>query len=305
MRRLVAGIVLPLVLLTAACSGDDGADDTPKPKVATVADISVSGPDHAQPKISYKPPLSFTSTQRSVVDKGPGTGDAVALNSSVKVEYEFLNASDNEVVDSTWDNGKPATFLLSAVFAGLGQGLIGTHAGDRVLVAVAPADGIPNGNGTTIRKGDSLIIVVDLLKVSTPGPLPDDELPTLTLDDKNPSGFTAQPKTPATVTSLGINVLKQGKGPAVTAGQTLTVEYLGQVYPDGTVFDESYSEKDPISFPLSQVIAGWQEGLVGQHVGSRVVLTIPSALGYGATGQGKDIPPNADLVFVIDIVKAG
>lgn len=306
MRRLVAGIVLPLLLSTAACGGgSSNTEDTTQAKVGTVADISVTGPTDAQPEVSYKPPLAFDKTAGEIVKKGPGSGDPVAANSSVTVNYEFLNASNNEVVDSSWDAKKPATFQLSSVLPGLVQGLLGAHAGDRVLVAIAPEDGLPNGNGTTVREGDSLIVVADLIRVSTPEPLTDSELPTLQLDDKKmPTGFAAQPKTPATLDTLGVNVLEKGTGPPVTAGQTLTVEYLGQVYPDGKVFDESYSKPDPVSFSLTQVIPGWQQGLVGQPVGSRVVLTIPSALGYGAAGQGKDIPPNADLVFVIDIETA-
>jgi peptidylprolyl isomerase len=90
----------------------------------------------------------------------------------------------------------------------------------------------------------------------------------------------------------------------VTADQQVTVEYLGQVFPDGAVFDESYSKKEPVTFGLDQVIPGWTQGLTGQRVGSRVILAIPSDLGYGEQGGGEDIPPDSDLMFVVDIVDA-
>ncbi len=98
-------------------------------------------------------------------------------------------------------------------------------------------------------------------------------------------------------------VVRAGDGPKVEADDTLTVEYLGQVWPDGAVFDESYSKKKPVSFPLTDVIEGWSQGLLGQQVGSQVILTIPSDLAYGEAGQGSVIPPNADLIL-IDIVDA-
>jgi peptidylprolyl isomerase len=137
----------------------------------------------------------------------------------------------------------------------------------------------------------------------TPKPLAPGQVPTLDLKDGVPTGFTPTATTPPKVSGLTVKVLKEGTGAEVQAGQSLTVDYLGQVYPDGTVFDESYSKK-PATFSLDGVIAGWTQGLEGQKVGSRVVLVIPSVLGYGAAGQGEDIPPNADLIFVVDIKKA-
>jgi peptidylprolyl isomerase len=103
---------------------------------------------------------------------------------------------------------------------------------------------------------------------------------------------------------LGVYPIIEGDGPKVEAGQTLTVHYVGQIYPDGTVFDESWSTGEPATFSLDQVIAGWTEGLTGQTVGSRVILTIPSKLDYGDQAQGKDIPANSDLIFAVDILAA-
>ena len=108
------------------------------------------------------------------------------------------------------------------------------------------------------------------------------------------------PGTPST--SLVAKVLSAGTGPAVTKGDSLWVNYLGQTY-DGKVFDTSFG-KSPFNFQIGagRVIVGWDEGLVGQKVGSRVELVIPSAKGYGAQGSGAAIPPNATLVFVVDVL---
>ena len=133
-------------------------------------------------------------------------------------------------------------------------------------------------------------------------------VPTLVYDDeKHPKKFTATKDTPASVKGLGVYTIIEGRGAKVESGQSITVEYVGQLYPDGKVFDASWSRDDLVSFPIGTggVIAGWDQGLVGQRVGSRVILTIPSKLGYGAEGQPSGaIPADADLIFAIDILDA-
>jgi len=114
------------------------------------------------------------------------------------------------------------------------------------------------------------------------------------------------PKGPAPKT-LVIKDLVKGSGPAAAAGQSLTVQYVGVLYKDGTQFDASWDRNMPFTFTLGQgaVINGWDQGLVGMHVDGRRELIIPAALAYGPTGQPPKIPPNSPLVFVIDLLKAG
>ena len=96
-----------------------------------------------------------------------------------------------------------------------------------------------------------------------------------------------------------------GDGPPVEAGQTITADYFGQLPDADAPFDESFS-REPFQAPIGagQLIAGWDEGLVGVPVGSRVVMSIPSDLGYGDAGAGPDIPGGATLFFVVDIIDA-
>ena len=89
--------------------------------------------------------------------------------------------------------------------------------------------------------------------------------------------------------------------PAVKSSDTVTVNYLGSTYQADAPFDESYASK-PLTSPLSGLIPGWSIGLDGVKVGSRVLLQIPPAYGYGAQGSGSSIPGNATLWFVIDVV---
>lgn len=106
---------------------------------------------------------------------------------------------------------------------------------------------------------------------------------------------------------LQVKVLVQGDGAEVAAGDNIVVHYLGQSW-GGEVFDNSYDRGATIDFPigLGAVIGGWDQGLVGQLVGSRVLLSIPPELGYGQRGVPQaGIGPGATLVFVVDIVGVG
>ena len=109
---------------------------------------------------------------------------------------------------------------------------------------------------------------------------------------------------PALDTPVQRVVLKEGTGAAVKESDTLTVNYLGSTYDAEAPFDESYSRGQPLNSALSGLIQGWSIGLTGVKVGSRVLLQIPPAFGYGAQGSGEAIPGNATLWFVIDVVKA-
>jgi peptidylprolyl isomerase len=113
------------------------------------------------------------------------------------------------------------------------------------------------------------------------------------------------PETSAPV-ELEVAVLQRGDGDLVEAGQEIEVHYLGQTW-GGRVFDNSYDRGSTISFPIGQgaVISGWDDGLVGQQIGSRVLLSIPPHLGYGERGVPQaGIRGGDTLVFVVDIVGA-
>ncbi|MFG1606667.1 FKBP-type peptidyl-prolyl cis-trans isomerase [Actinoplanes sp. NPDC049265] len=106
------------------------------------------------------------------------------------------------------------------------------------------------------------------------------------------------------LTKLVVNPLVPGRGPRVKAGQQLTVNYVGATYGDGKVFESSFQSGQPATFQVGvgQLIPGWDQGLVGVPVGSRIQLDIPSDLAYGDNpGGGR---PAGALRFVIDILQA-
>jgi peptidylprolyl isomerase len=106
---------------------------------------------------------------------------------------------------------------------------------------------------------------------------------------------------------LVVKDLKEGTGPAAKAGDQLTVQYVGVTYANGKQFDASWDRGQPFQFQLGagMVIPGWDQGLVGMKAGGRRELIIPPDLGYGAQGAPPDIPPNATLIFVIDLEQIG
>ncbi|HWG08280.1 MAG TPA: FKBP-type peptidyl-prolyl cis-trans isomerase [Solirubrobacteraceae bacterium] len=98
-----------------------------------------------------------------------------------------------------------------------------------------------------------------------------------------------------------------GTGKEAKAGETVTVNYVGVLYKGGKEFDASWKRKEPFQFKLGQgqVIKGWDQGVAGMKVGGRRELVIPADLAYGKTGSPPTIPPNATLVFVVDLLGTG
>jgi len=129
--------------------------------------------------------------------------------------------------------------------------------------------------------------------------------PCVALADPLPTGA---PDVPVQVgpppTGLISQDLKPGTGADVTADETLTVNYIGVSCSTGKIFDSSWSRGKTATFPLSQVIPGWTQGLPGMKVGGERLLGIPADLAYGSSGRPPTIAPDEALWFVVDVVDA-
>ena len=111
-----------------------------------------------------------------------------------------------------------------------------------------------------------------------------------------------KPGVQVTASGLQYRVLRKGTGRRPSAREKVEVHYKGSLI-TGKVFDSSYDRGQSISFALNRVIAGWTEGLQLMKEGAKYEFVIPASLGYGARGAGGSIPPNATLIFVVELLK--
>jgi len=177
---------------------------------------------------------------------------------------------------------------IALIGAGCGSSGSSASSGSTITVGAEPAGtGTPSVAAAAATTATTAAVTTT---VATPksGPL-----------SKEPKVVRPHGKPPKT---LIIKNLIVGTGATVTPGSTVTVNYVGVLYSNGKVFDASWNRGMPTTFPLSGVIPGWTQGLVGMKVGGRRELIIPPSLAYGATGSPPTIPPNATLVFVIDML---
>jgi len=157
-----------------------------------------------------------------------------------------------------------------------------------------------------IAAGGILVVVIAVILIGRGGGSSSSDT-TTKADITVPNGPTVQLPTGPAPTHLVVKDLKAGTGAEAKPGDQVSVQYIGVLYDNGTKFDASYDRGQPFSFKLGsgQVIRGWDQGVAGMKVGGRRELIIPPDLAYGAQGQPPTIPPNAALVFVIDLVKVG
>lgn len=128
----------------------------------------------------------------------------------------------------------------------------------------------------------------------------DSALPTVS-DNAGAKPTISKPEGAAPTTLITKDII-EGTGPAAVPTSTMTVHYTLLTWSQGEVVESSWDGGSPATFPLANVIAGWQQGIPGMKVGGRRLLVIPPDLGYGAQGAGDAIGPNETLVFVVDVV---
>ncbi|WP_432524333.1 FKBP-type peptidyl-prolyl cis-trans isomerase [Kineococcus sp. SYSU DK006] len=330
MRRrtavLSASAALAVSLVLGACASEQDTPSAAEQSAsasASAATIEPAATDDAlavtvtgevnptvKPTVQVAAPLEVTETTRKVV--APGSGAEVAATDEVQFAYALYAGSTGEELDSSY--GKTdSRFELANITKGLARGFVGSHVGDRLVIAIAPDDGFGEAVTQFGKEGvdaqTTIVVVADVVRIvpamaeGTPVTPPAD-LPTVTTDEKGvPTGFTITDRTPPAQTVA--QPLIQGTGPAVTSGQNLKVQYLGARLEDGSVFDQSWSRGEPFEFVIGQgnVIKGWDSGLVGQAVGSRVLLVIPGAEAYGDQPASPQQPAGT-LVFVVDVLDA-
>lgn len=303
---LVAALAVGVVAL-AGCgeaSGDKKADAAP------LASVKVEGTDPAkEPKVTITPnSLELTSETKRVITEGEG--EAVGKTDMVSIKAQILNGTDGKVATSTWTQNEPLGIDLSAqdMLPIFKTQIPGAKPGARLLLGAPTSDVYgPEGNSQLgLKAEDPIVFVVDVVEASTPlkeatgtAVAPKAGLPTVKMNPGKAADIT-MPKATAPK-ALVAQPLITGKGEKVVKGQTLRVAYTGALWRDGKVFDSSPGYPTPIG--VGAVVPGWDKSLVGQTVGSRLLLVVPPADGYGAAGQG-DIKGTDTMVFVVDILGA-
>ncbi len=307
LRTAAAGVAALALLLSLAACGDEKDKESKESdaKSSDCIDISsgsssdavkVTGEFGKEQKATFDTPLKGTKAERTILDEGDGK--VTSTGNQVDVLISVFLGSDGKSVGT-----QPATLkvgdpqILEAFAATVDCVPIGSR-----VVATAPAEDLygPEGNTSLgIKADDTVVIVTDVIGLKEmPKPKAwSDDVPDVAFDkDGKPTVTLPKTDPPA---DLLLKVLKEGDGEVVQDGDQVTLDYQGTSWKDGKIFDQSYG-KQPATFGTGDVVAGFGAALIGQKVGTRLVVSIPPKYAYGESGSGNDLAGQT-LLFVIEI----
>jgi FKBP-type peptidyl-prolyl cis-trans isomerase len=323
MRRFLALIAIPLLacLVLAGCGGSSKSTASSSASASSSAAsspgantaVTATGSFDKTPKVTIPKATPGTSLTVRTLIQGSGTtltkSDALAANF---VLY-FWQGTSSSLKANTFTS--TPTVIGGTMLPGLESALIGKKVGSRILAVIPPSQGYgTSGNSQLgITGSTTLVFVIDVLKayadtagatgtqVSAGG----GTLPTVSAKSGTAPTLTFPSSGPPS--ALVTRTLVKGTGVKVAKGDYVIAQYAGYIWRTKKVFGSSWSSGSPFGFVIGaspeQVIPGWDKGLVGQTVGSRVMLSIPPAQGYGSAGASQaGIKGNDTLVFVVDII---
>jgi FKBP-type peptidyl-prolyl cis-trans isomerase len=278
-QTAIAGLV---VLTLAAC--DSGA-----PVEGIFAELGID-----TTKIDATPAGNFIQVEAE------GTGDVAVDGDAVFILYTGW-LTDGTKFDSSYNSDPPRAFPLvmgqPGAIPGFQEATAGMKLGEKRTVVIPPEQGYGEQGtpGGPIPPNAHLIFQVEAQRIEKPGDPRDVEFnPDLGID------LDAM-----TMSESGLywTTLREGSGQPTAAGDHMAVHYTGKLA-DGTVFDSSV-DQDPLPMVLQEtaLIAGWTEGVTGMSLGEKRLLVIPPALGYGFSGSPGAIPPNATLIFEVELAE--
>jgi FKBP-type peptidyl-prolyl cis-trans isomerase len=323
MRRLLAITVIPLLacLVIAGCgsskpSSSAGSSSSAASNSNANNSVTVTGAFGATPVVKIpKVDANSRLVTKTVIT---GTGATVTKTDAMAANFVlyFWDGKTSTLKANTFTQNP--TVIGGTMLPGLETALIGQKVGSRVLAVIPPADGYgTSGNSQLgITGSTTLVFVIDVLKsyadtASASGTQESNgggTLPTVTAHAGGAPTITVPSNKPPT--DLVTKTLIKGTGPKLAKGQYVIAQYTGYIWRSPkTPFDSSWSSGSPFGFVIGaspeQVIPGWDTGLAGQTVGSRVMLVIPPKDGYGSAGASQaGIKGTDTLVFVVDIIDA-
>lgn len=313
---LLPALLSVCALFLTACGDDKGADDpfAGGKSYDRLDAVSISGEVGSAPDVTWKGRMSAGKVETETLTEGDG--EQLADQDSVLAHLWIGNGFSEQNTFSTYEQKKAELLTVNDQLPSFLAGIRDAKIGSRLAVtaSASAAFGEAGNSQLGIANKDTVLVIVDLVsKVADEpegerSPYPDwMPKPVFTKGVISSFDFTG---TPQPTDDLRRVQLIKGTGPRVKKGQTVAVRYLGQAFGEDKPFDENFGDTgkgEPTTFGIGvgQVIKGWDQGLDGVPVGSRVVLEIPPELGYGADGSpDSGIPKNATLVFMIDVLAA-
>jgi peptidylprolyl isomerase len=275
--------------------------------------IAVSGAFGTKPTVTIPKINPPASLQVKHLISGHGThvakGDLAVADLTA---YTWEGTATKKV--SELSTGKPQPLTVGSTIPGLDKSLEGSRVGSRLLITMPPKDGFGSKGDSSlgVTGKDSLVLVVDVLGSyqktasahGTHEAVKGTGLPTVGTSSPGTAPPVHIPQTTPSA-KLQVQTLIQGTGPVVKKDKLLIAQYEGVIWRTGKVFSSTWKNGTPAGFQIGagQVIKGWDDGLVGKRVGSRVLLVVPPADGYGKSGSSQaGIKGTDTLVFVVDIL---
>ncbi|MGH3240412.1 MAG: FKBP-type peptidyl-prolyl cis-trans isomerase [Spirillospora sp.] len=293
-------------------------------------EIEVTGKFAAEPKVKIPTDLA-PEGKRKATTTIKGDGPKIASGDTLFVQYAFYQWSkDNDEEDSSKKSknkqlgssykqeaqGQPTRPLVvgKSQLKGFDLGMVGQTGGSRVVLQIPPKEGFgKDGAQLGLGEDDWVVFVVDVQAVvpKTPAPqgtkkeLTDNKLPKVVDQGAGKAPKVTMPKDEDAPDKLQVKTLVEGTGPALAKGDEAVVNYQGNLWDTGKEFDTSFGAQGaPAKFSVGTgaTVPGFDKGLTGAKVGSRLLLVLPPSEGYGKKGSPPKIKGTDTLVFVIDVL---
>ena len=282
---------------------------TDKPESSTTLEgITATGGFGEEPKVTFaSTPWAVDSTMWEIVVQG--TGEIVPTDALVLLDYYGVNARTGVMFETSYGH-EPSTFPLYNMIAGFAKGVAGQKVGTRMILAIPGTEGYDGAGGQSeagIEVGDTLVFVIDIIRSQLSQPVGE----TITVTDASLPKVTGALNKPvitiptgaAPPTKLVVQELIKGTGPAAEADNLVVIDYAEYIWNTGSMVRQSYGYY-PLNGNLPDLIAGWQEALVGQPMGSRLLLVVPPDMAYPQGYPRFGIPIGATMVYVVDLLYA-
>ncbi|WP_406380290.1 FKBP-type peptidyl-prolyl cis-trans isomerase [Streptomyces sp. NBC_01618] len=314
MRRLAGLLVVPLLLVTAACGNEKGsASESVSPSAASKDGFPAIT---AGAKFGEKPTLAkgTGNPPKELKTRVVSEGDGATLKNGDAIQVNYLGQAwdSDKPFDNSFDRKQPFDLTLGAgmVIQGWDKGLVGKKVGSRVELVIPPELGYGAQGQGDIKPNATLVFVVDVLKATqipasakgTEVAQDNIDLPKVGTNTDGKAPKVTIPTKSDPPKKLVSNYILESKGDVVKDTDSVVVNYVALLWKDGKTFDSTYSTGKTQTFPLAQVtLKGLKNGLVGKKIGSRVLLVIPPDQGFGDKAQ-QTIPAKSTLVFAVDIL---